>query len=315
MPIIATLFFVAITGFIMFDDTIDHTIDFYNGIVKGWSISHINNNIIGILLNNSIVLLTAILISHIAVHFRLIKEKTLLPLLFFLLFQLLTPTKVNQYEQANLISFIAILTVAILYSCYQEKHATEKGFIIATILSITSFIDAHILYLLPIIVVGIIQMQATSLRTFAAMIVGLIVPYWIIWGLGIVELSEIDFSALSISLNLPTIDLQILPFTVVIMIGLVTGIGNLYSAFNEKIYTRATNGFVSILSTYITLLLIIDNVHFIQYLPILNGCVALQASYFFSSHTKRTSTITLIALIVVLATWIGWMYWGNYPSL
>lgn len=314
MPVIATLLYVVIAGCVIFDDTVSH-ISNYNGIVSGWGISAIGNNTVAVILNSTIVLLIATLLTFTASHFQLVKEKTLLPLLFFLFFQLITPSLVNQFEPTHILCFVTFMLVGILYACYQENHATEKGFIIALILSAVSFVEAHILYLLPILVVGIIQMQAASLRTFAAMIVGLITPYWIIWGLGIVELSQIDFTALAISLQMPTIGVHLIPIAVVVMIGLITGIGNMYNAFNEKIYTRATNGFINLLSTYIAILLVVDNAHYMQYLPILNGCVALQAGYYFSSHTKRTTTIVYYTLVTLLIGWIGWMYWGNYPFL
>lgn len=314
LPIITTIFFVVIVGSIVFLGATPQT---YNcsGIVEGWSIPVIGNNIVGTLVNSGIILLTATLLTKIATHYQLVKEQTLLPLLFFLLFLSLTSTLINHFEPVNILSLIVFVLVAILYSSYQENRSTEKGFIIALIVSVISFVDAHILYLLPILIVGIIQMQAASLRTFAAMIVGLLTPYWIVWGFGWIELSQLDFTTLAISLQIPPIDIQLIPVAAIMFIGFVCGISNLYNAFNEKIYTRATNGFINLLSTYTALLLIIDNANYIQYLPILCGCVALQTSYFFTTRTKRTHTIVLIVLVTLIMTWIGWMYWGNYPYI
>ena len=312
LPVIVTLFFVAITGSVMFGNIVPQAYS-YNGIVEGWSIPAIENNIVGILVNCGIILLTATLLTKMATHFQLVKEQTLLPLLFFVLFQLLIPGLVNQFAPTNAVSLIDFILVGILYTCYQESHATEKGFIIALTLSSLSLVDAHILYFLPILVIGIIQMQVATLRTFAAMLVGLLTPYWLVWGLGIVTLSQLDFTALATPLQMPNMTLSLLPIGVVMLIGFVMGIGNLYNAFNEKIYTRATNGFINLLSTYTAILLIIDNTNCVQYLPILGGCVSLQACYFFSTRTKRASTIALLILVALLVAWIGWMYWGNYP--
>ena len=312
LPVVATLFFVAIIGFLMFEG-VTPQISSYKDIIEGWNVPFIENTFWGILLNGAIVILTAIWLTKMSSLFQLIKENTLLPLLFFLLMQALFPCLVNQFEPINGISLIVFILVGILYTCYQQTHATEKGFIMALIISAVSFVDAHILYILPLLVVGLLQMQAATLRTFAAMFVGLLTPYWIVCGLGIVELSQLDFTTLAIPLQIPSVGLEMIPVGVVLLMGFMTGVGNLYSAFNEKIYTRATNGFINLLSTYTALLLIIDNAHYMQYIPTLIGCVALQASYFFSAHTKRASTITLITLVVLLSAWIGWMYWGNYP--
>ncbi len=315
MPMIVTLLFVTIIGINAISGECDTLIFQGKGIITGWGIPMIENPTVGVLINGIVILLIASIITIFTSLFKMVKEKTLLPLLFFLLFQLLTPQTINSFNPAYITTLIAMLLVGALYTCYQNNQAVEKGFLIGIIISATSFIDAHILYLIPILIVGFVQMQASSLRTYAAMLVGLITPYWIIGGLGLIELSQIDFTVLAISPQMPSMSIYTLPVAIVMLMGFVIGIGNMYNALNEKIYTRATNGFINILSTYIAILLIIDNVHCWQYWPLLNGCVALQASYFFSTHTKRTSILTFYILTTLILAWVCWMQWGNYPLL
>ncbi|MBQ2980020.1 MAG: hypothetical protein IJE18_07930 [Bacteroidaceae bacterium] len=307
IPIIATLLYVAFVGYMILDGTTISSVD-GSGIVKGWGISAWGNNTAMLLINNGLILLSAIFITYIALRFRLFKEKSLLPLHFFLIFQILTPQLVGNLFTPNITALISMGLIAILYSSYQENNSTEKGFLIALILSATSLIDAHILYLLPILIVGFIQMQSSSARTYAAMIIGLITPYWIVWGLGIVPLSQFDFAQLAIIPQLPVADKTLISTLIVLLLGLILGFANLANTYNEKIHTRATNGFINILSVYTALLLIIDNTHYTTYLPLLNMAVALQTAYYFTSQQGRLIRIFFFILSIALIAWGVWLY-------
>lgn len=308
IPTIVALLFATVVGCMVWNST-SIAIATHPTMVVGWELPQIESTYTALLLNNLFVILAAILLTFIASHYRLVKETSLLPMMFFTLFQLLSPSLINQYETANITTIVVLFLISILYTCYQENHTTNKGFLIALLLSIISFIEPHILYLLPIFILGFVQMQAASLRTFAAMIIGLITPYWIICGWGILEWDQLNFDSLSISMQWPPIGLYLLPIAAVILLGFVSGTSNLYNALNEKIHTRATNGFINILSIYITLLMLIDNAHYNFYLPILNSCVALQLTFTFSINTKRMSRILFYMLAILLTAWVIWTYW------
>ncbi len=306
-PILATIWFVAVWIGLIVRGITPHTINL-EGLVaiknSFFTIPTVLYTSIGAIFSISL----AFFITRIATFFPLIKVRTFLPVLFFLLFQLLCPPLVEGVTIGLLTAIFASISIFILYMSYQQKYAVEKGFIMAFLYGIASIFYGRILYLLPAFVIGMSLMRASSVRTYAAMIIGLITPYWIIWGTGWIEGTFLDFSSLDIVFRLPTLSIDILPPLCVILLGFITGINNLIKAYNESIQTRAFNGFITILSVYTALLLCIDNIHYMAYLPLLNICVSLQCAYFFSTHNKRIHTLLLYSLIILFIAWQIWIY-------
>lgn len=301
------MWFVAIVVSVLIKG-IEPTTYCYTGLIDGWGIPIIIDGIIPFLVNITTIILTALLFGKIAAQYRLVKEQTLLPIAFILLLQLLNPLLINNIAVENIVTLIIGIIFFILYSSYQQKMATEKSFIIGLLFAITAFFYARILYLFPIFLLGMFQMQAGSPRTLAATIVGLITPYWIIWGIGWVDISQFTLSNLAIPFQIQPFTWQIIPIVTVVLLGLFAGTANLINNYNENIKTRAMNGFVNLLSVYIAVVMIIDNIHYITYLPILNSIVALQLCNLFTSQHNRIYNILFFVLIVLLLGGQVWIY-------
>ncbi len=267
------------------------------------------NSVWPVLSNSIIIIFISILLNYLSQRNEMAKDENLLPILFFTLFQALTPALIYHHLYTQLTTLLLLVVIALLYTCYQQyQSATEKMFIIGLLLSGTSLFSVHILYFLPLLIIGLIQMQVASARTIAAMIVGIVTPYWILWGMGWVDMSQCDFSFLAITSQIPSFSYDIIPCIGVMLIGLFAGFGNLMNAFNENNKTRAKNGFINITSVYTALLLLIDNSNYLQYMPLLNSCVALQLCYFFTSRQGRTYNIMFYTLVLTLIGYTAWIY-------
>ncbi len=305
---IVTLFFVAIIIGVLFTDAYTDTI-YSIGTIKnliqptGW------NGVCAILCNMLVIAITATQLTFLTSRYELVKEQTLLPALFFLLFQALNSSLINNFAGQNIATMLVWIATFILYACYQQDNTTEKGFLITLLLATASLFYGRILYFLPIFFLGMLQMQAASPRTTAAMIIGLITPYWITWGMGWIEGSQLDFTTLAMMWKLPPITPQFLSVAFVMLLGLCVGGSNMLNALNENIHTRAMNGFINIMSVYTAILMIIDLAHYNEYLPLLNSCVALQATYYFTTQNNRLNTIVFYGLIVLIIAFLAWSYW------
>ena len=228
---------------------------------------------------------------------------------FFLLLEMLSLSLLSQLSLANIASLLVCTAIFILYSSYMMGAAPEKGFLIAFIFATASIFYARILYLLPVFAIGMQQMRASSWRTYAAMIIGLITPYWIILGMGWIDAEQIDFTALKIPLQLPTLSSGLIPAVLTIVLGMFSGIFNLLNISRENIQTRAFNGFITILSIYTALLMCIDHTHIETYLPVLNIAVAIQCTYNFTTIQNRLNTILFYSITILLIGLQVWMYW------
>lgn len=306
---IATIVFVAIITTVIIQGI---TPTYYQpqGVIKDWFSSVTIAGSLSIFINITTIILTAVLFNKMAIQYRLIKENSLLPICFILLFLTLQPSLITYFSLPNIVTLMLGVAILILYSSYQDNQATEKCFIIGLLFAICGIFYARALYLLPIFIPGMMQMQIGSFKTFAALIIGLITPYWIIWGMGCADISQANIDALAITLQMPVFTTETLSVLFIALLGLFAGVCNLINAYNDNIKSRAMNGFINILSVYTCLIMIIDNSHYTAYYPLLCSCVALQLSYFFTSRQERTYRIiffVLVALLISLQTWIYWI--------
>ena len=276
------------------------------GLIIGWIPETSINGIISAAINTVIISIIGILLVRLNTLFPLMKEHTYLPIVFFLLLEMSTASLINHFSLANVAALSICLCIFILYTCYQQGSSPEQSFVIAFLFSITSLFYARILYILPIFIIGFHQMRALSIRTIIAFIIGLITPYWIIWGLGWVEYTQLDSSNLSLKPQWIKPSISLIPTIFVTLLGLFTGTSNLLNAHTEKIQTRAYNGFINLLSVYTALLICIDHEQYETYLPILNMSVSLQSAYYFANKHNRINTILFYSIITLLFSWQIW---------
>lgn len=309
IPVLASIWFVVfciITGMQNINPT---TIDL-EGIACGILPAETDNNLVYYAVNATIVALTAYLLSRLNTVFPLMKEHSYIAMMFFLLLEMLSPACITQFAPSNAAALLIFICIFILYSCYQRGDAPKEAFLITLLIAAASIVYARILYFLPLFVLGLYQMKSLSLRTLIAIVIGLITPFWIAWGMGWIESDQFCLEVLLIKPDWDNIGLEVLPAGISILLGLFTGMNNLMNAHTEKIQTRAMNGFVNILSIYAALLILIDITHYESYLPILNMGVSLQAAYYFTSHHNKANSILFYTIVVILLTVNIWTFWA-----
>lgn len=277
------------------------------GIVQGWYLPSPGNSLLSVAINASLLLLSALLFARIPALFSLYKEKTLVPMMFFLLFMSQATMSVIGWAPHHLVLPVVALSVMLLYAAYQGNGAVEKSFLVSLLISVASMLYGRILYYYPLFLLGFVQMKAASWRTFAAMLVALIIPYWIVWGLGLIEFSQLSLDVLAIVWEVPQLQWQsLLPVVVVLLIGLIWGSANLIVALGDKIRMRAMNGFINIMSVYTALLMLVDYMHYTFYFPLLCASVAMQGGYFFVSRQSRIYNIAYYLFTLLLMAGVVW---------
>lgn len=128
----------------------------------------------------AIYLFVGIMLVQLNDRFMLISRRTMLPLVFFLL---LTSTNVNLYifslSQISL-SFI-LLAFFLLLSTYRRQDMTVTYFLMGMALSIAVLLTSEFVFLLPLYVIAMFQLNAFSFRSLLAFLTGLVVlPYIIV---------------------------------------------------------------------------------------------------------------------------------------
>ena len=148
-------------------------------------------------------------------------------------------------------------------------------------------------------------MQAGNLRSFLAMILGIITPFWIVLGFGIADLADFSlpsYESVWAALRTPQLHLSIVYIAIVVVLTVVLTSLNLLQIINYKLQARAYNGYLVYLSVASILMMAIDYQNAFIYLPAVNLCLSIQFAHFFplNSHTRR-----YIAVFVLIAACIA----------
>ncbi len=136
----------------------------------------------------------AFLVHRVNYALMLIREKTLLPFLFY---ALLTSTNPDFFplKSTSVGVFCLILALYQLFTSYHDPDATDKAYNASLIISIGSLLWIHILWFLPLFWLGMYNFRTLNIRTFVASLFGILTVYWFVFGWCVWEW---DFTAFTI---------------------------------------------------------------------------------------------------------------------
>ena len=111
----------------------------------------------------------------------LIREKTLLP---FLLYILLISTNPDfmPLKSTSVGIFCLVLAIYQLFSSYHDENATGPVYNATLILGIGSLLWVHILWFIPLFWYGMYNFRSWNLRTFMSSLLGVATVYWFVLG-------------------------------------------------------------------------------------------------------------------------------------
>ena len=149
--------------------------------------------------------------------------------------------------------------------------------------------------------IGFFQVQLMSAKGLIAMIIGWITPYWIILGLGICSLDQLQFPAISITSDqyLAVVKSPLmLHIALSVICGATFSIANIFQLMSYKLQLRSFNGFFTLVALISTALLFADVTNISTYLAVIKVCLAIQMAHFFTIHSIQKGYILLLLLYV-----------------
>lgn len=111
----------------------------------------------------------------------LIREKTLLPFLFYVLFISTNPDFLP-LRSTSVGVFCLILAIYQLFTSYHDPQAKSNAYNAALLIGIGSLLWIHILWFIPLFWVGMYNFRTLNLRTFLASLLGVGTVYWFLLG-------------------------------------------------------------------------------------------------------------------------------------
>jgi hypothetical protein len=242
-------------------------------------------------------------------HYNIIRSMTVLYAGLFLCMQLATPDLMAQMHTGTLLCFAIITCAMILYSCYSDTMSTRTAYTVFLILSLAAATQYCFLIFIPVFIIGCAQMRILNLRMIIAAVLGIITPWWILFGFNIITLPQLhlpEITSILSAIDLPEVFQMLITVAFTAFLMLASMLLNIFKTIAYNARTRAYFGLLNTISLITVVALVADYSNLTSYIPLLNCCAAFQVTHFFAIHARERAYIGLLSIIAV---YIGFYIW------
>ncbi|MDE6207104.1 MAG: hypothetical protein K2M55_04790 [Muribaculaceae bacterium] len=234
--------------------------------------------------------------------YNVLRSMTMLFAAFFTAMQIATPDIATQFFTGSLLAVVVPACLLLLFSCYKSSDASRRVFIIFFVLSaLTATQYCYAIYLIASFA-GLGQMRIFNLRNLLASLMGIVTPWILLLGFGIVSPSEIDMPELAsifAALNLEDAVLLVATVSFTAAVTLLLYIINVVRTIAYNARARAFNGSFTLVLLLTLAAMCADYQNIIAYLPLFNFSCAMEMAHFFSTHRGDKTFIAIFGIIAV----------------
>lgn len=234
-------------------------------------------------------------------RFSLIPGTGVLYATMFLIAQGAIPWTNARLSSALILLSVSLICTHILFSLYGQRNAAKGIFVIFSTLSWGAMIQYAFVLLIPIFLLGALFLSVLRIKEIGAAILGIIAPFWITIGLGIISPQEINFPTLTnlfYSFTSPG-SLFFLLITLCfasILILLLTASNTLAPSSTGQQH-RSYYAFINLLGTAMVWYMLFDASNMLAYSSILMSCLGFQTARYAAIPRHRFAYLPVIIAI------------------
>lgn len=222
----------------------------------------------------------------------------------FMMMQGASPSA-ERFSGGSLLAIVIITSVIALYSIYQRADGNQRIFLVFFLLGAGGLVQYGFIPFIPVMILGCFQMRVISLRAVVAILSGLLVPLWILWGFGVITFDTLTLPRF-VNLFAPETFSNALIIaaatSAAILLGASTGLLDMVLIYARNAMTRARFGLMALIGLTAGILAIIDFGNILFYSTILNLSTAYFMTLLFSlrSRNQMGAGTVVIALSTLL---------------
>lgn len=212
-----------------------------------------------------------------------------------------------------LLGAVVVIIYFILFGCYRNKKSAPQLFIIGTLVSIAGLFQyAAIPYLLAVFFAAVV-LKCMSFKGMVALGMGALTPYWILAGLGVIDLRELSMPVLSTVFTYDFIEegyfLLWLNCGITALLFLSCSLYNAVSMYAGNTRRRLMNNSTLIFGLVSCLSIMFDIGNMVAYLTVLYLAWAVQLANLFALHNLKHGRAMVVSLLVLyVAAMVGMIY-------
>lgn len=215
-----------------------------------------------------------------------------------------TPNLATQFYTGTMLTVAVPAGLLLLFSCFKQPAQTRHIFLIFLLLSLLTATQYCFAIYILLFFIGLAQMRVFNMRSVTAALLGIITPWWILFGFGIVTPESIRmpaFVSIFSEIDLDDTYLLLIAVGVTVFAMLVCYVLNLLKTIAYNARARAYNGAFTTLALVTVAAMCVDYRNIISYVPLLNFSAAMEITHYFSTHRAEKSFIAIYLLIAVYA--------------
>lgn len=227
----------------------------------------------------------------------------------FLLMELATPNLFVQLYSGQILALIIVAALMLIMDCFKNPAAPPHVFLIFLLFSGFATTQYCFLFYLPSFFIACAQMRVFNGKVLTAALLGIITPWWIIVGggllLGLVTPESLhlpDIESIFSVISLDDTVLILVTVGVTILCSLSTLILNVLRTIAYNARSRAVNGVITLTWFTTIVAMAADYRNLISYIPTLNVLSALLITHFFATHRSERS---FVGVLIIMAVYIG----------
>ena len=207
----------------------------------------------------------------------------------------------TSYLGAPVVMLIAnLICLDIMMKAYNSENATTSMFAVATYLSVGSMVQYAFLPLILVYPIMAIMIKVLRLKEIVAYLMGLVAPYWVGLGFGLISFS--DFRMPHFLANLPNADenyllMVFISLCTLALVGLMMMLNNAMLIYAGNMRVRTFNNLINLLGFSCGLFMIVDFDNFEAYASSFCFAVSVQISNFFAMRRIPQSPIWFWGLL------------------
>lgn len=252
----------------------------------------------------ALTLLCAFLSIIISSRFTLVSGTGTLHASLFIVAQGCMPWTTTGLSGASLLCAGMLVCTWLLFGLYGLKNTSQGIFVIFTLLAWGSMVQYAFLLLMPLFMLGAVFLGVFTLRTFLAMLLGIAAPYWIVLGLGVVNVEDFAVPALtnifSGYTDPGTLLYFMLQMALLALFSLLLTASNTMAAEGAGARHRSYNSFVNLLAVAMVWFMVFDYNNFTAYSSATAACLGLQAARFATSPRHKFPFLPVIIIVPVM---------------
>ncbi|MDE5552103.1 MAG: hypothetical protein K2I91_02775 [Muribaculaceae bacterium] len=257
-------------------------------------------------INLGLILLSVIGLSLINKQFSLIRGTDHVLTSLFVLLCCSNLVISSRLTSAMILLPVTLIAIAYLFNSYKSENATHMLFSIATFLSIGTMLQYAVIALIVAVFLSAIVMKCLRFREICAFILGLVAPYWIALGTGLITFDDFHIPNLSL-IYISNTDMT---FTLVTVIGCAVlfaiaallALSNFVILFAGNTRVRCENSVINIFGLIAALCMVADYTNMFAYIGVFNLWVAVQLANLFALHQLHRSRLIFIIILIILLT-------------